>query len=157
MCSVGLNAQNMEVLIVSTTDGDVDKILLSHHPSLHHVKRQDGSWTVTIVENITDTYTAEYGYPIEIIRDYTFSDGTDGIDQTINGSSRFTFSHRDGRVFIDGVNGNENVKVYTLDGREYKIKVSYIDGRAEIPFFSAPKGVYIVDVAKKQKFKIYIK
>lgn len=156
-CGVGLHAQEPEILFVTTIGGEVDKILLSHKPQISHTKTIYDSWTVTITETVTENYTMEYGYPIEIIKDYTFSDGTDGIEQPLKGNLRYTFSHHDGKVFIDGLNDSEQIKIYTIDGKEYKVPISLKNGHVEIPFSSTPKGVYLVKITNKQTFKIYIK
>lgn len=89
------------------------------------------------------------------IRNFTFVDGNEtGVRLVRNGDTRISFVGNNDKIIAEGMTGKDQIKVYSVSGRQYFVTINYAGSQAEIILTSLPNGYYIINIGEKQSVKI---
>ena len=147
--------EEQKYLIVSMTDGESDIILLEHKPTIFYNKAGDEDYWLII--NGTENVLFEYIYPLDMIKEIVFSDDVSDVNEITLANPRYKISSEGRGVSIEGVSDGEPIKVYDMNGVNLHADIEYSDGGAKLSFSSVPRGIYVISISDKEKFKINIK
>lgn len=95
-------------------------------------------------------------FEISDVKEYYFSDmKVTGVEFMQADELNINYEGND-LVVIGRAHPSSKVKLFSVDGKEYKGNVSFSDNRFRINLNSMPKGVYIISI-DNDSFKIYKK
>lgn len=155
LLGIRVYAQDQNYLIVSMTGGDADIILLENKPTIFYKKVSDDDYWLII--SGTENVLFEYIYPLEMIKELVFSEDASGVNDITQNTSRYKISSDGKNVHIMGITDHEPINVYDLNGILLPLDISYEEESVTLSFPSVSKGVYVISISNKEKFKISIK
>lgn len=116
------------------------------------VSNADLSVSVSGVQRVSYAYA-------DVQRIYLSDDVASGIAPVQSNSSQqsVTFSWQDGMLRASGLNPNEQVRVFGLDGKLALSGRAQADGSVQLSFSSIPQGVYVVRTQGGLSYKLFNK
>ena len=116
------------------------------------VSNADLSVSVSGVQRVSYAYA-------DVQRIYLSDDVASGIAPVQSNSSQqsVTFSWQDGMLRASGLNPNEQVRVFGLDGKLALSGRAQADGSVQLSFSSIPQGVYVVCTQGGLSYKLFNK
>ncbi len=116
------------------------------------VSNADLSVSVSGVQRVSYAYA-------DVQRIYLSDDVASGIAPVQSNSSQqsVTFSWQDGVLGASGLNPNEQVRVFGLDGKLALSGRAQADGSVQLSFSSIPQGVYVVRTQGGLSYKLFNK
>lgn len=116
------------------------------------VSNADLSVSVSGVQRVSYAYA-------DVQRIYLSDDVASGIAPVQSNSSQqsVTFSWQDGMLRASGLNPNEQVRVFGLDGKLALSRRAQADGSVQLSFSSIPQGVYVVRTQGGLSYKLFNK
>lgn len=166
LMTVGVMAEDDDYTMnVNLTDGGQVQFVLSGQPSVLCVDGQMiiyyGKWSKgqTSVEGngqvfVSEVERDELSFERNQVKDLTFG-MTSNIEDVKTDANRINFNltHRS-IVEISGLMADDNLQVFSLDGKNVQVPINRISDRATIDLRTMPCGSYIISVNKRFTFKL---
>ncbi len=108
--------------------------------------------------SVSGVQRVSYAYA-DVQRIYLSDDVASGIApvQTNPSQKSVTFSWQNGVLMASGLNPNEQVRVFSLDGKLALSGQAQADGSVQLSFSSIPQGVYVVRTQGGLSYKLFNK
>lgn len=145
LCSViGVQASDDKTLIVEMLNGQKTAFMLTEKPELtfaNHVLN------ISMNGDLTD-------FEISSVKQMYFIEELGvGISNSVHSDLKIIRSTNNS-VVIEGCTQEMPVQIFSIDGIQHSECVKSVNGRMEITLISLPKGIYIINIANQQTFKI---
>jgi hypothetical protein len=96
-------------------------------------------------------------FEISKISKWYFEQVTSGI-QTIKKEQPSIKVVDNDNIIVDSSSSLSKIRLYSIDGKEQSLKVSYSDDKKPVINLSGlPKGIYVISINKQQSIKLYRK
>ena len=143
---LNLWATSEKALIVELQNGSKTEFLLSGKPELTFA-----NWGLQIAVKGSIS-----SFEIGNVKQFYFDDASTGIESIASNGLRIV-SKDDNLIIIEGIDGDDKISLYSLNGEMMSIQPEISGNRAEVPLVSLPQGIYLIKISNKQTFKIYRK
>ena len=143
---LNLWATSEKALIVELQNGSKTEFLLSGKPELTFANRV---LQIAVKGSISS-------FEIGNVKQFYFDDASTGIESIASNGLRIV-SKDDNLIIIEGIDGDDKISLYSLNGEMMSIQPEISGNRAEVPLVSLPQGIYLIKISNKQPFKIYRK
>ncbi|MBR0047302.1 MAG: T9SS type A sorting domain-containing protein [Bacteroidaceae bacterium] len=143
---LNLWATSEKALIVELQNGSKTEFLLSGKPELTFANRV---LQIAVKGSISS-------FEIGNVKQFYFDDASTGIESIASNGLRIV-SKDDNLIIIEGIDGDDKISLYSLNGEMMSIQPEISGNRAEVPLVSLPQGIYLIKISNKQTFKIYRK
>lgn len=135
------------ILIVETNDGVTISFALAEKPEI--------SFEGKVMSVLTEK-DSQY-FEISKISKWYFEQVTSGI-QTIKKEQPSIKVVDNDNIIVDSSSSLSKIRLYSIDGKEQSLKVSYSDDKKPVINLSGlPKGIYVISINKQQSIKLYRK
>ena len=135
------------ILIVETNDGVTISFALAEKPEI--------SFEGKVMSVITEK-DSQY-FEISNISKWYFEQVTSGIQAVKKEQPSIKVVDND-KIIVDGSISLSKIRLYSIDGKEQSVKVSYSDdSKPVINISSLPKGIYVISINNQQSIKLYKK
>ncbi len=143
---LNLWATSEKALIVELQNGSKTEFLLSGKPELTFTNQV---LQIAVKGSISS-------FEIGNVKQFYFDDASTGIESISSNGLRIV-SKDDNLIIIEGIDGDDKINLYSLNGEMMSSPSEISGNRAEVPLVSLPQGIYLIKISNKQTFKIYRK
>ena len=144
LCASAVCSANNSVLVVESVGGDKVTFSLSSMPQI----------TFSNQTMLITTGSQVESFELANVAQYYFESETDGIQSVPREALLVRYAGGD-EVVLQGLSPSARVTLYSADGRQRSVPVTYGDGSATLSLASLPQGVYILSANNSQTIKIY--
>lgn len=142
--ALSVSASSDKSLFVVLTNGVKIEFALSDEPELTFVGQ-----TLEIDSKLTFN-----SYSIDLVKEMYFQKTHVGIEQVLKENDLRVVEQSNESLTIEGLQPNENVNIYTMEGKQIPIQATYSMKKATIDLSNLNRGVYIIRIGKRQTIKI---
>lgn len=134
-------------LVLELTDGTATEYLLSDRPQI--------SFGITTISFYSpDLFSATYER--DEVADFRFETSATAVDPVAASKLRIAYQGN-GRLVVDGIGENEQISVYTADGKSAGYGLSRNGRQTVVSLAALPTGYYIINLQHHNSFKIFKK
>lgn len=149
--------QEFSTLVVDFTDGTSVSISLHDRPALY-IDRKDGNEILSVWYVGGESGSVNTQYDNSKVRKFYFRMYDPAIADHVSSMDK---EDEVGIVFVDnwtvhvsGLKQADEVRVYSIDGRQILTGTKTDDGRCDVQLGGCPKGTYIIRINDKHSFKV---